>query len=167
MQNLNFLVAGALSAAFTIGVHHAIRPTRHGIIGIVLLLASSAGFVLDGLFPWINVNGVPTEPPAHALAAVITFLCVSTGLILISRRMTGDPRWHGLSAYVLSTGIVMLILFVVVGFFAVDAGTPFHSWAGLLQRVLAAVWVACIFVMASRVMRVARTAPMGTSGEAA
>jgi hypothetical membrane protein len=150
MQNLNFFVAGALSAAFTIGVHRAISPTRRGVVGIVLLLASSVGFVLDGLFPWINVNGVPTEPLPHALAAVLTFLCASTGLIVLSRRMTADARWYGLSAYVLSTGIVMLILFVVVGFFAVDAGTPFHRWAGLLQRVLAAVWILCGFVMASR-----------------
>jgi len=167
MQNLNFFVAGTLSAAFTIGVHHAIRPTRRGVVGIVLLLASSAGFVLDGFFPWINVNGVPTEPLPHALAAVLTFLCASTGLIVLSRRMTADTRWQGLSAYVLSTGIVMLILFVVVGFFAVDAGTPLHSWAGLLQRVLAAVWIACGFVIASRVMRVARRAPMSTAGEGA
>jgi hypothetical protein len=78
--------------------------------------------------------------------------------------MTADFRWRGLSPYVLGSGMVMLILFVVVGFFAVDAGTPFHSWAGLLQRVLAAVWTACGLVMASRVMQVAREAPMPTSG---
>src|SRR5262245_65487267 len=51
MQNLDFFVAGMLSAAFSIGVHRAISPTRRGGVRIVLLLASSAGFVRDGLFP--------------------------------------------------------------------------------------------------------------------
>jgi uncharacterized membrane protein len=73
--------------------------------------------------------------------------------------MTADPDWHGLSAYLLGSGIVMIILFVAVGFFAVDAGTPFHRWAGLLQRVLVAVWVTCQVVVARRLLRVARENP--------
>jgi hypothetical protein len=64
--------------------------------------------------------------------------------------MSADRRWHSLSAYVVGTGIVMVILFIVVGFFAVDAGTPLHRWAGLLQRVLVAAWVTCQLVMAGR-----------------
>jgi len=77
--------------------------------------------------------------------------------------MSADPRWHNLSVYVLGTGIVMLILFVVVGFFAVDTGTPFHSWAGLLQRVLGVIWFACLFVMAGRILRLAREEPLPSS----
>ncbi len=111
---------------------------------------------MDGLFPWINVDGVPTETPAHAVAAVLTFLCASTGLILLSRRMSADPQWRNLSAYVFCTGIVMLVLFVTVGFFAIDAGTPFHSWAGLLQRVLVAIWFTCLLMIAGRMLRLAR-----------
>src|SRR4029450_12726099 len=68
LQNLNFFVFGPLLAAFPIGMHEAIRPTRFGVVGIVLLLASCAGMVMAGLFPWINVNGVPTGagPPVRA-----------------------------------------------------------------------------------------------------
>ena len=156
VQNLNFYVFGTLLAAFTIGMHRAIWPTRFGVVGIILLLASCAGMVMAGLFPWINVNGVPTETPPHVVAAVLTFLCGSTGLIVLSRRMAADPRWRGLSTYVLATGIVMLVLFIALGGFAVDEGTPLHEWAGLLQRVLAAAWIACTLVMAARALRLAR-----------
>jgi hypothetical protein len=41
--------------------------------------------------------------------------------------------------YVLATGIVMLILFVIVRGFGIEEGTPFHQWAGLLQRILVAI----------------------------
>jgi hypothetical membrane protein len=156
IQNLNFFVSGTLLAGFAIGLHHAIRPTPFGQLGVALLLASSVGLWIAGLFPWINVNGVPTEPPSHVVGAVLSFLCASTGQVLLSRRMAADPEWRDLSTYVLGTGIVMLLLFIVVGGFAIDEGTPLHSWAGLLQRVLVAIWFACIVVMAGRALRLAR-----------
>jgi hypothetical membrane protein len=156
LQSLNFFVFAPLMAAFAIGVHAAIRPTRFGVLGIALLLASSVGVFMAGLFPWINVDGVPTETPQHVVAAILTFSCASTGLVVLSRRMTADPWWHDLSAYVLGTGLLMLILFVVLGGFAIEEGTPFHRWAGLLQRVLVVVWFACLLVMARRVLRLAR-----------
>jgi hypothetical membrane protein len=156
IQNLNFVVFGTALATFVIGMHEAIRPTRFGVVGIVVLLLSCAGVVMAGLFPWINVNGVPTETPAHVVAAVLSFLCGSTGLVVLSRRMTADPRWRGLSSYVLATGIVMLVLFIALGAFAVDEGTPLHEWAGLLQRVLAAVWFTCTLVMARRALQLDR-----------
>ena len=39
--------------------------------------------------------------------------------------------------------------------FAVDDDTPLHPWAGLLQRVLCAVWFTLLSVVAVRFRRVA------------
>ena len=166
MQNLNFFVLGTLNAGLTIGLHNGIRPTRFGVIGILLLLMSCLGLLLAGLFPWINRNGIPTKTPEHVVGAVLTFSGASTGLLVLSRRMSADPRWHSLSAYVLCTSIVMVFLFIVVGVFAVDAGTPFHRWAGFLQRVLVVVWIACQLVIARRLLRIARDQPVNSSGVA-
>jgi len=156
IQNINFFVFAMLMAAFAIGLNDAIRPSRFGFLGIALLLANSLGLFMAGLFHWINVNGVPTETPQHVVAAVLTFSSVSIGLVVLSRRMKVDPRWHDLSAYVFGTGLVMLALFIAVGGFAIDEGTPLHRWAGLLQRVLVMVWFACLLVMARRTLRVGR-----------
>jgi hypothetical membrane protein len=125
-------------------------------MGTVLLLGSCAGVVMAALFPWINVNGVPIETPAHVVGAVLSFLCGSTGIIVLSRRMAADPEWRGLSSYSLASGAVMLVLFIAVGFFAIDEGAPFHPWTGLLQRVLVAVWITWTIVMALRALRLAR-----------
>ena len=160
IQRLNFYVTAALMAAFALSLHRTVRPTRFGLVGIVLLLASCAGIFLAGVFPWINVDGVPTETPQHVIGAILTFFGGSTGLVVLSRRMAADPRWQDLSRYVLCTGLVMLVLFIVVGFFAIEEGTPFHAWAGFLQRLLVAIWFAGILVMARRVLRLAR----GTDG---
>ena len=156
LQNLNFFVTGTLLMAFAAGLHAAIRPARVGRVAIGLLLAGGAGVFSSGLFPWISVNGVPTETRSHVLAAIVTFSCTSVGLVVLSRRLAADPRWRDLSAYVLATGIVMFVLFIVVGFFAIEPGAPFHAWTGLIQRVLVVAWFACLLVMASRMRRLAR-----------
>ena len=162
LQNLNFFISGALLGGFTIGLHYAIRPTRLGLLGIFLLLGACLGLWIIALFPWMNVDGVLIEPPGHVIGAVITFLSAGVGHAILSGRMRADPHWRELSTYVLGTGLVMLLLFVVLGGFALEQGTPLHPWAGLLQRVLVAVWFACILVMARRILRLARTGIWGT-----
>jgi hypothetical protein len=57
----------------------------------------------------------------------------------------------------MGTGGIMLALFVAVGFFAIDDGAPLHAWAGLLQRVLCAIWFTCIIVIAIRLRGVERS----------
>jgi hypothetical membrane protein len=155
IQNVNFWLFAAFLASFTVGLHAAIRTTRFGAAGIALLLGSSIGLTWAGLFPWISVNGVPTETPGHVVGAVLSFSCASTGLIVLSRRIGADPKWSDLSTYVLGTGVVMLLLFVALGGFAIAEGAPLHRWAGLLQRVLVGFWLTCLLVMARRLLRVA------------
>jgi hypothetical protein len=69
---------------------------------------------------------------------------------VFSWRMTADSRWRDLARYTRYSGVAVLVLFVAVGFFAVDHGTPQHAWAGLLQRILCAIWFACTVVLAAR-----------------
>ena len=57
--------------------------------------------------------------------------------------------------YTLCTGMVILVLFVMLGFFAIDDGAPLHPWAGMLQRILCAVWFTCTIVLAVRLRRLA------------
>ncbi len=71
--------------------------------------------------------------------------------------MIVDPRWRDLSSYTMYSGVAVLVLFVVVGFFAVDDGAPLHPWAGPLQRVLCAVMFACMIVLAARIALSLRT----------
>ena len=101
LQNLNFFVFATLMGAFAIGLHAAIQPTPFGAVGIALLLASAVGTFMAGVFHWVNIDGIPTETSQHVAAAVLTFACGGTGLIVLSRRMTADSRWHDLAAYVL------------------------------------------------------------------
>lgn len=135
-------------------LHRAVQRTPRGQAGIVLLLMGGIGLVLAGIFPWRMVGGVPTEPPSHVVGAIMTFTATGLGLIVFSRRMLADPRWRDLATYTMFMGIAVLVLFVIVGFFAIDEGTPLHPWAGLIQRVLCVVWFASTIVLAGRLRTV-------------
>jgi hypothetical membrane protein len=154
IQNINFYVTGTLGIAFAFALHRGVEPTRRGGAGVALLVMGGIGVVLAGVFPWRMVNGVPTETPPHVVCAIVVFAATGVGLILFSQRMTADRRWCDLAPYTLYTGIAVLVLFVTLGFFAIDDGAPLHSWAGLLQRALVAVWFACLIMLAVRLRTV-------------
>ena len=155
IQNLNFFASGTLMTAFVLGLNYGVRPSPRGIAGFALLLLGSIGIVLGGVFPWRLVNGVPTETPQHVAAAVTVFALTPLGLIVFSRRMKADPRWQGLAGYTLVTGIVMALLFPVMGSLAIPETGPLHPWAGLLQRVICLVWFTCVLVLATRLRSLA------------
>jgi hypothetical membrane protein len=149
IQNINFYVLGVCTIGYAIGLHFAVHPTRGGVIGAMLLGLSGVGLILCGVFPWRKVNGVFFEPPGHAVAAIMTFLGASLGHMAISRRMARDPAWANLASYVLTSGLVILVLFFAVAY-ALEPGSPLAAWTGLLQRVLVVAWTACTVVIALR-----------------
>jgi hypothetical membrane protein len=155
IQILNFCVFGTLMITFAVGLHGGVQESRRGAAGFPLLVLSGIGIVIAGVFPWKMINGVPTETTPHVAGAIISFVAGGLGLIVLSRRLSTDPRWRDLSTYTLSTGITVLLLFVVLGIFAIDNDAPLHPWAGLIQRVICAVWFICLIVLASRLRRLA------------
>jgi len=150
IQVLNFHIAGAMIIAFAYALNLGVAPSGQGVLGSGLLAAGGLGIVLAGIFSWKMVDGVPTEPPSHVVGAVLAFAATGLGLVVFSQRMKADSRWRDLAGYTLVTGAAVLVLFVTVGFFAIDDGTPLHGWAGLLQRILCAVWFTCLVVLAVR-----------------
>jgi hypothetical membrane protein len=150
IQILNFCVSGALIVAFAFGLHMGVQPTQRGAMGVALLVASGVGIIACGVFSWKMIDGLPTETPAHAAAAILSFAATGLGLIIFSRRLNADLRWRDLSMFTMIAGIVVLLLFVTVGFFAIDDGAPLHPWTGLIQRILCAVWFTCLVVLAVR-----------------
>ena len=150
IQNINFFVFGILTMVYAFGLHRGVQRTRQGSTGFALLLVSGLGILLAGVFPFRMVDGVPTENAPHVVASIMAFASTALGLMVFSRRMIADPRWRDLATYTMVTGIIMLTLFVVLGRFAIDDGAPLHPWAGLVQRVVCAVWFANMIVLAGR-----------------
>ena len=159
VQSVNFLVFGLLMIAYAIGLHLGVRPSRAGMVGVAFLVLSGVGLMWGGIFPATDATGAFDEDRVlHIPGFIMTFLGAGIGLIVMSRRMAGDPRWRRFATYALATGIVMLVLIVAGGGFVRPPGSLLHPWLGLFQWVLLAVWFPCTIVLALRVLRVARAA---------
>jgi hypothetical membrane protein len=159
IQQVNFIVFGLLTIAYAVGLHLGVRPTRAGVVGPAILAWSGVGLVLAGVLPLReDAAGVTYDPTGlHFVNGMIFFLSLGPGLIVMSRRLAGDPAWRNLATYALTTGIALLVMFVAFGRLVAPDDAPLHPWAGLAQRVPIAVWFACTITLALRLLRVART----------
>jgi hypothetical membrane protein len=161
LQNLNFFVFSPLMLAYAIGLHRGVQPSRAGWLGTAFLVLSALGLLLAGVFPWQRVGADFVVPPGHRAAAVLSFLGAGIGLLAMSRRMAADPRWRDRARLALACGIVICTVFLAIGAFAVRDDAPLHASAGLLQRLVLAVWFPCTVTLALRLVRLAQpgTAP--------
>jgi len=158
LQNLNFLVFGPLMIAYAIGLHRGVQSGRRGWSGAAFLVVSGVGIVVAGIFPWRQTEGDFIVPVGHRVGAVMSFLGAGIGLVAMSRRMAGDPKWRPVASYALACGVTMVLSFLLIGALAVRDDAPLHAWAGLMQRLVLAVWFPCTIVLAIRLLRVAGAA---------
>jgi hypothetical membrane protein len=157
VQDANFVLCGALLVAYAIGLHLGVHPARLGVLGPALLVLGGVGVVLAGVFPAVDASRAFSEEQVrHTVASYMAFLGTGIGFIVLSRRLVRDPRWRSLASYALASGIAIVVLILAFGPLAEESGTPLHSWMGLFEWVIVAVWFACTIVLSLRLRRVAR-----------
>jgi hypothetical membrane protein len=163
IQRLNFVVFGILTLAFAAGLHRAVRPSRLGVAGPALLGLSGVGLLLAAGFPLReDANGVTYDPGGHVIAGAMFFTTSAIGLVLLSRRLARDPRWRGLSRYVLTAGVAGVAGFALIGALVMPDGAALNPYAGVFQRALVLVVLfPCRMILGLRLLRVAREAPPG------
>lgn len=145
--------------AYAIGLHLGVRPTRWGAVGLAFLVLSGVGLVWAGLFPSADATGARQDDRVlHVVSFPMTFLGAGIGLIVTSRRMTGDPRWRSVATYALATGIAVLVVLLAGVGLVRPLDAPLHPWWGLFQWILLAVWFPCKVVLALRLLRVTSAA---------
>jgi hypothetical protein len=156
IQAVNFLVYAALLGTFATALHRSIRPSRGVWLGPALLGLTAAGATVAALSPWQRVDGVLVEPPVHVAGAVMHFFGLSLAQVLIAFRLARDPAWRSLAGYTAVSGVVLLVMFFGFALAVLPDDAMLHPWAGLVQRLIVATWMAWIMVAASRLRRVSR-----------
>jgi hypothetical protein len=76
--------------------------------------------------------------------------------------MAPDPSWQRLAGYALTTGIAILVVIPPHSLLALPTGAPLHPWWGPFNWSAITLWLTCTVVLALRLLRVARAAPMVT-----
>jgi hypothetical membrane protein len=138
IQQVNFVVFGILTMVFAIGLHQGLRPMRLGVIGPALFFVTGiAAFLVGAVFPLReDAAGVTYDPGGHLPGGLTFFVGSTLALIVISFRVARDPRWRGLTGYIVAAAVAMVVGNVVMGRFVIPDNAPWHEWAGLGQRIL-------------------------------
>lgn len=154
IQQINFVVFGVLTLMFSVGLHAGIRRTRGGIAGPALLFVTGIGLLLAAVFPLRGDSAaVAYDPGGHVVGGVTFFAGSVLGLMVLSRRLSRDPRWRSVAGYTLVAGAIGFVGFVALGTLAIPDHAPLHPWAGLVQRVLLAVVLPCRIILSVRLRK--------------
>ncbi len=158
VQQVNFVVFGLLLIAFAVGLHRGVRVAAPWVVGPALIAWNGVELVVAGVFPLReDAAGLIYDPiGVHSVNGKMFFLSIGIILIVMSWRFARDARWRGLAAYTGASGIVLLVMFVIVGFLTVPEQAPLHPWSGLMQRAVLAVWFSCLIILALWLRRVGR-----------
>jgi hypothetical protein len=95
-------------------------------------------------------------PVGHLIGTVLAFLGAGTGFVVLSRRLSADPRWRGLATYAFASGIAVIVLFLIAVTLARSADAPLYQWVGLVQRLPMVVWFSCEAVLGIKLLQLTR-----------
>jgi hypothetical membrane protein len=121
VQATNFLLTGMLILAGAIGMRRALRGSRAGTWGPLLIAAFGLSTVLVTFFTADPARGFPPGTPTsgtvisshgliHLAIATIGFVALIAACFVLARRFA-DTRERGWQLYSLATGVVFLLVF--------------------------------------------------------
>ncbi|HEX8730000.1 MAG TPA: DUF998 domain-containing protein [Ktedonobacterales bacterium] len=172
MQIANFLVCGALVFCFALGLRQVISSGKGVVWGPLLLGAFGLSLIVAGVFVTDPSLGYyPPGSPAglqtlhgtiHGTTAPVVFGLLTAAIFVFARRFASDPAWRGWAVYSIITGIVCAISFIACLAVAVldEHGVLANAPSGLLERIAIISGWGWIALLAIRLLRPSRTAPL-------
>ena len=153
-QTINFIVLGILVIGLAIGLRREMSEGRASRLGPALIAAFGLAVLLNGVFPANPLDAPDTlAGTLHSVTAGLGFLGVIAAMFLLSRRFVEDEEWEHLASLSRLSGaatIVLMVSYLMAQEGAVEAWNP---WTGLLQRGMAAVVMAWLFLLALRLFQ--------------
>ncbi|GAB3427710.1 DUF998 domain-containing protein [Flindersiella endophytica] len=160
-QITNFVVFGALTICFALGLRRTLRTGKGATWGPILLgtfglcVIGAGVFVTDPGLGYPPGAVTPATPSVHGVLHGVLSLIGFTSLIaagfVLARRFAHDPAWRGWSLYSVLTSTGILVFFVLTSVAA--ASSDPNSPAGLLQRLVIVIgwtWLALLAVQLLR-----------------
>ncbi|MGV9304340.1 DUF998 domain-containing protein [Nonomuraea sp. NPDC004354] len=151
VQSATFLVAGALTTVFAVGLRRNLHPGPGRLWGPMLVGVWALGLVGAGLFTTDPVSGYPagspdllpaygsTQAALHDAVSLVAFVAILGACIVFARRFASENR-QGWALYSTATAIVVLVALGLSN--AAFAQSPnLVAFGGLFQRIMiVAAW---------------------------
>ncbi len=150
IQIVNFVVAGAMTIAFAVGLRRALPAQRWAprLVGVY-----GASLVAAGVFRADPALGFPAGTPAdardvswhglvHFAVGGVGFLCLIVACLLLARGLAADGQ-RGWAWFTRITGVVFLAAFVGI---ASGAGSVATILGFVVAVILMSVWMSAFSV---------------------
>jgi hypothetical protein len=128
------LAFGLLATAYSLA---GSRPPLEGT-GIALLVLAGLGMAIVATVPVPGANAAPWRGPAHTGGALLYFVTVPSGALLISDAMESDVLVLVARLLALAVALFLLSMAKVPGLF------PIRGWLQRVCFVVAVVWVVLV-----------------------
>lgn len=145
-----FFILSLALVALGIGLARSLSLPVRSSAGILLLLLSAVAVAIAGVFP-VDVGTVtPVSPTGwvHRIAATTAFPAITIGALLLSGRFRRNAAWRDLAWIGMLVGSAGLLLFAAILVVLLERGL-----AGAAQRVLLALIVTWMLLVARRIVR--------------
>ncbi len=157
LQAANFLMVGILLYAFAIGLRRALRASRGGVWGPLLIGLAGIGLFGAGIFTTDPVYGYPPGAPLvlaqysvhghlHDLFSLLLFVGLPAACFVFCRRFAtlGQRGW---AVYSILAGLGMLATFVLAGM-GFTQNPSLVNFAGVFQRLSISIGLTWIVFLA-------------------
>ena len=173
IQKANFLVAGCLYGAFTVGLWHSETSSSRSRLAPALLATGAIGLLGAGAFTTDPVSGYPPGTPdalqgysgrsamLHDLLSIPTFLALPVGAAVYARSFAREGRF-GWALYSGGTAAMMLSAYGLASA-AFNQAPALVADGGLYQRASITTGVAWLTALAVHTLRASQQ-PSGLAG---
>jgi hypothetical membrane protein len=161
IQATNFLMVGFFLFAFALGVRRALRGSRGGVWGPLLIALAGIGLLGAGIFTTDPIYGYPTSSPLvlaqyslhghlHDLFSILFFIGLPTACFVFYRRfaLSGKTGW---AIYSILAGLGILVTFILAGV-GFKQNPVLVDFAGVFQRLSIIIGLTWITFLAFRLM---------------
>jgi hypothetical protein len=160
VQILNFVLTGTLIVMFGRGLAHQFRTGPASRAGSILMVTIGVSLIASGpfttdpsaIFDQSSIHGM-----VHGIFGAIVFTLAPLSCYVFYRRFRIDQAWRDLARWTLASGLALTVGIGVLKF-SQQPGSALYEWKGLVQRILLAILMTWIFVLASRLRRTAGVA---------
>ena len=136
VMTVNFVIRGALSASFLVGLNATTRLWSRSRVGVAFLWVWAIGAFLLAAFPADMGTTITTlHGELHFFIAFAAFVGAAVGAVLLTRHFREEERLKGIAT--VSLAIALLSAFSLVFFVTITPRIPFlfENAYGLIERI--------------------------------